>query len=64
MKWFLDGQLVGEVTQKQAPIPDEPMELLINLAVSNSASAAYRTTPDASTPTTDQLLVQQVEIYR
>jgi beta-glucanase (GH16 family) len=64
MKWYFDGQLVGQVTQKQASIPVEPMELLINLAVANGASAAYRTLPNASTPTTDQFQVQKVQIYR
>jgi beta-glucanase (GH16 family) len=64
IKWFLDGQLVGEVTEKQAPIPDEPMELVMNLAVSNSASAAYRTTPDDSTATVDNLVIQKVAVYR
>jgi beta-glucanase (GH16 family) len=64
IKWFLDGQLVGEVTEKQTPIPDEPMELIMNLAISNSTSAAYRTTPDESTATVDNLLIQKVQIYR
>jgi hypothetical protein len=64
LDWYLDGVLVGRITAAQSPIPDEPMELIMNLSIANASTAHYRTAEDASTPTGAAMLVRSVQVYR
>ncbi|HEY3943306.1 MAG TPA: glycoside hydrolase family 16 protein [Acidimicrobiales bacterium] len=64
IRWFFDGRQVGELTRSQAPIPDEPMELIMNLGVASPATGTYRSIPDASTPRSATMLVHEVQVYR
>src|SRR5579863_228390 len=41
--WYFDGNQVGKITSAQLPIPNEPMELIIDLAVANSNAAGWHT---------------------
>ena len=61
--WYVDGQEVGAVTSAQAPIPDQPMFLLMNLDVATSAASTF-TTPDNSTPSSMTMSVADVQIYQ
>jgi beta-glucanase (GH16 family) len=62
--WYLDGRPVGSLTKAQAPIPNEPMELILDLQVANSSASAWRTTNDASTPSPSAMEVAEVQVYR
>src|SRR5208337_1544238 len=48
----------------QAQIPDEPMELIINNGVANSATSAWHTTLDSSTPYSMAMQVADVQVYQ
>ncbi len=61
--WYLDGKLIGQITQAKTPIPDEPMELIMSLAVANSTTAGYRTAANASTPSSGTLSIRSVQVY-
>lgn len=61
--WFLDGRQIAQVTSAQATIPTEPMELILNLQVANSATSGWHTVPDSSTPTAADMLVSNVQVY-
>ena len=61
--WYLDGKLIGQITQAKTPIPDEPMELIMSLAVANSTTAGYRTAANASTPSSGALSIRSVQVY-
>jgi len=41
--WYLDGKLVGQITSAKFAIPNEPMELILSLGVSNSKASSWRT---------------------
>ncbi|MGA2520237.1 MAG: glycoside hydrolase family 16 protein [Acidimicrobiales bacterium] len=62
--WYLDGVQVGRVTSAQVPIPDEPMELILDLQVADSAAQGWITTDDATTPSPSVLQVAAVAVYR
>jgi beta-glucanase (GH16 family) len=51
--WYLDGKVIGEVTIAQATIPDEPMELIVNLPVAN-ANAGRHSSCNSTTPTMNE----------
>jgi beta-glucanase (GH16 family) len=62
--WYLNGQQVGQITSAQAPIPDEPMEVIMDNAVANSAASSFRTVADSSTPSTMPMQVGDVQLYQ
>lgn len=62
--WYLNGQQVAQVTSAQAPIPDEPMEVIMDNAVGNSASSGFRTIADGSTPSVMPMQVGDVQLYQ
>ena len=48
LTWYVDGTQIGQVTSAQAPIPDDPMELIVALDVaspSTSGGAPPKTAP-------------------
>jgi beta-glucanase (GH16 family) len=61
--WYLNGKVIGEVTSAQASIPDEPMELIMNLQVANANAASFHSVYDSTTPTTNDMLVSAVQVY-
>jgi beta-glucanase (GH16 family) len=61
--WYLNGNVVGQVTSAQARIPDEPMELIMSLQVANSNTSSWHSVYDASTPVVDDMLVSGVQVY-
>lgn len=61
--WYLNGHVIGEVTSAQATIPDEPMELIMNLQVANANAASWHTVYDSTTPTTSDMLISAVQVY-
>jgi beta-glucanase (GH16 family) len=62
--WYLDGREIGQVTSAQAPIPNEPMELIMNDGVANSAASGWRTTLDSSTPQSMPMHIGGVQLYQ
>ncbi len=63
LTWYLDGEVIGEVTSAQASIPTEPMELIISLQVANSAASYWHTAYSASAPVNSEMLVASVKVY-
>jgi beta-glucanase (GH16 family) len=61
--WYLNGRFIGEVTSSQATIPDEPMELIMNLQVANANAASFHSVYNATTPTTSNMLISAVQVY-
>jgi len=61
--WYLNGKVIGEVTSAQATIPDEPMELIMNLQVANANAASFHSVYNSTTPTTSDMLVSAVQVY-
>jgi beta-glucanase (GH16 family) len=64
IRWFLDGKQIGEVTSAQCAIPDEPMELILNLGVGTNAIADFHSVVDGTTPTPSVMRVRQVQVYQ
>jgi beta-glucanase (GH16 family) len=62
--WYLDGKPVGMLTSAQAPSPDEPMELILDLDVASPTTAGWHTVYDATTPSPAVLDVAEVQVYR
>ena len=62
--WYLNGQAVAEITSAQAPIPNEPMELIIANAVASSTASGWHTTPDSSTPQSMPMQIGDVQLYQ
>ncbi|MER9651709.1 family 16 glycosylhydrolase [Mesorhizobium sp. M0199] len=62
--WYLDGKQMAQVTSAQAPIPNEPMELIMSNAVGNSNAAGWHTALDSSTPSSMQMQVDEVQLYQ
>ncbi|MER8527674.1 MULTISPECIES: family 16 glycosylhydrolase [unclassified Mesorhizobium] len=62
--WYLDGHQMAQVTSAQAPIPDEPMELIMNNGVANSNVTGWHTALDGSTPSSMQMQVDQIQLYQ
>ncbi|RWC56619.1 MAG: glycoside hydrolase family 16 protein [Mesorhizobium sp.] len=62
--WYLDGKQMAQVTSAQVAIPDEPMQLMMNLGVANSNASGWHTALDGSTPSSMQMLVDEVQLYQ
>jgi beta-glucanase (GH16 family) len=62
--WYLNGHAVAEITSAEAPIPDEPMELIMSNQVATSAATGWRTTMDSSTPASMPMRVAEVQLYK
>ena len=61
--WYLDHKVIGEVTSAQATIPDEPMELIMNLQVADANAASFHSVYNSTTPTTSDMLISAVQVY-
>ena len=62
--WYLDGKQVGQVTSAQAPIPNEPMELMLSNTVANASTSGWHTALDSSTPSTMQMQIDSIQLYQ
>lgn len=62
--WYLDGKPVGMLTSAQAPIPNEPMELILDLDVASPTTAGWHTVYDSTTPSPAVVNVAEVQVYR
>ncbi|MDI9846471.1 family 16 glycosylhydrolase [Rhodoblastus sp. 17X3] len=62
--WYLDGKQMAQITSAEAPIPNEPMELIMCNQVATSAASSWRTSMDSSTPQSMQILVNDVQLYQ
>ena len=61
--WYFDGRVVGKVTSAQVPIPNEPMELIMDLQVAGPATGSFHSLPDSSTPQGATMVVKGVQVY-
>jgi len=61
--WYLNRKVIGEVTSAQATIPDEPMELIMNLQVANANAASFHSVYNSTTPTKSDMLISAVQVY-
>jgi len=62
--WYLDGKQMAQVTSAQVNIPNEPMELIMNNGVANTASSGWHTALDSSTPSSMQMQIDSVQLYQ
>jgi beta-glucanase (GH16 family) len=62
--WYLNGVQVGQITSAQAPIPTEPMEVLIGNEVANSNASGWHTVLDSSTPNSMAMQIGDVQLYQ
>jgi len=62
--WYLNGTEVGRITSAEAPIPDQPMEVLMTLGIGNSNSSSWRTSLDGSTPYSMTMNISSVRLYQ
>lgn len=62
--FYFNGKQIGQITSAQAQIPDEPMELIMNLGVADTAASAWHTILDSSTPYSMAMQVADVQIYQ
>ena len=64
LTWYFDGRQVQRITSAQAPIPNEPMELILSNEVANSKASGWHTAYDSSTPYSMAMSVQDVQLYQ
>jgi beta-glucanase (GH16 family) len=63
LTWYLDGRQVGRIDRSEAHIPDQPMELIIDLGVAAPSTSSFHSVPDRSTPSSASLAVRAVRVY-
>jgi beta-glucanase (GH16 family) len=61
--WYLNGNVIGTVTSAQASIPNEPMELIMDLQVANSNTYSWHSQVNSSTPVNNDMLISGVQVY-
>ena len=62
--WYLDGKQMGQVTSAQMTISSQPMQLIMNNQVASSATSGSRRVLDSSTPQTEHMLIDAVQLYQ
>jgi beta-glucanase (GH16 family) len=62
--WYLDGKQMAQVTSAQMPIPNQPMELIIDNQVANSNTAGWHTVLGSSTPSSMEMRVDAIQLYQ
>ena len=62
--WYLDGQQVGQITSTQHQIANEPLELIIQLAVANGSASYWHTAYDSTTPSGSTMNVAEVQVWQ
>lgn len=61
--WYLNGSAVAKVTQSQASIPAEPMDLILDLGVAAPGTSGFRTVPNQGTTSPSSMIVDKVQVY-
>lgn len=61
--WYFDGHEVGKVTSAQMTIPNEPMEVVVDLQVAAPGTSSFHTLPGPTTPPSSTLVVQQMAVH-
>lgn len=61
--WYLNGTEIAHVTSSDAQIPNEPMELIIDLEVASPATNGWRTITNSTTPAGDVMQVAEVQVF-
>lgn len=61
--WYLDGKKIAKLTRAQASIPDEPMELIMDLAVANARASGWHPPYDATTSSPSVMQVSNVQVW-
>ncbi|MBR0973085.1 family 16 glycosylhydrolase [Bradyrhizobium japonicum] len=62
--WYLDGKQIAQVTSAQVPIPNEPMELIMDNQVANSNTTGWHTALDSSTPSSMPMQIDAIQLYQ
>lgn len=64
--WYLDGKQIGQITSSQITIPNEPMELILNLGVASSSTSSWHSYPGETppVPTTMTMQVSGVQVWQ
>jgi beta-glucanase (GH16 family) len=63
LTYYVDGRQLGQLTAAQATIPNEPMEIILNLAVAQG-STGWHPVYDSSTPSPMVLHIREVQVYK
>jgi Glycosyl hydrolases family 16 len=63
LRWYLNGHVIGTLTNAQVIIPEEPMDLIMNLQVAQPAASGWHTTYNRTTPATSNMLISGVQVY-
>lgn len=61
--WYFDGRQVGQVTSAQMAIPNEPMELIMDVQVANGLAGSFHTLTSSATPPLDTMEVRSVKVF-
>jgi len=61
--WYLDRQQIAKLTRAQASIPDEPMELIMDLAVANAGASGWHPPYDSRTSSPSVMQVSSVQVW-
>lgn len=61
--WYLDGRQIAQLTRAQASIPDEPMELILDLAVATPKASGWHPPGDALTPSPATMRVAKLQVW-
>jgi hypothetical protein len=61
--WYLDGRKLAKLTSAQASIPDEPMELIMELAVANTSASGWHQPYDSTTSSPSVMRVSSVQVW-
>lgn len=61
--WYLDGKEMGKLTKAQASIPDEPMELIMDLAVADARASGWHPSYDSTTKSPSVMQVSSVQVW-
>lgn len=61
--WYLDGQEVAKLVSTQASIPNEPMELIMDLAVANANASSWHRPYDSTTSSPSVMRVASVQVW-
>jgi beta-glucanase (GH16 family) len=64
LTWYLDGKEIAQITSAEAPVPDEPMALIMDEQVGTAATSGWRTALDGSTPQSMAMQVADVQLYQ
>lgn len=62
--WYLNGKEIAKVTSAEAPIPKEPMELIMSNQVADSDASGWHTALNSSTPSSMQMQVDAIQLYQ